>query len=131
VIKHNDTGWRQQVSTAVSIKEMADLLGKTVQVKIDGFSVPMEIHDVKIAYGNKRLLVSPVGGHGEMWVDASRADVVFSVGKPEQHTKDNNTDTDTGKVRAWARERGIHVNHRGRIPTPIMDQYLRETVGSK
>ncbi len=121
------------MSITVSIRQMADLLGQTVQVKIDGFSVPMEIHDVKIAYGNKRFLVSPVGGSGEMWVDASRADVALPEGKPEQRTSEDKTtrDTEAGRIRAWARERGIHVNYRGRIPAPVMDQYLRETAGNK
>lgn len=115
------------MSITVSIREMADLLGKTVQVKIDGFSVPMTINDVKIAYGNKRLLVSPLGGSGEQWIDASRADVALPVGKPVQSRAVEAHKTDAGKVRAWARERGIHVNYRGRIPMPVLDQYRRET----
>jgi hypothetical protein len=57
----------------MSVKEMADLIGATVQVKVEGFTVPMVVSDVKIAYGNKRLLVSPVGGTGQSWVDAARA----------------------------------------------------------
>lgn len=56
----------------MSIKEMADLVGNTVQVKVETFTVPMVIEDVKIAYGNKRLLVAPIGGSGKSWVDASR-----------------------------------------------------------
>lgn len=119
------------MSVAISIREMADLLGQTVQVKIDGFTVPMEINDVKIAYGNKRLLVTPIGGSGEMWVDATRADVALPVGKPTQrhagdHPKAQPEVTEAGRIRAWARERGIHVNYRGRIPAPVLDQYRRE-----
>ena len=56
----------------MSVKEMSDLIGTTVQIKVETFTVPMVISDVKIAYGNKRLLVSPVGGNGQSWVDASR-----------------------------------------------------------
>ena len=35
--------------------------------------------------------------------------------------------TDTHRVREWAREHGIHVNDRGRVPADIKDRYRRAT----
>lgn len=56
----------------MSIAEMSKMLGQTVQVKMEAFTVPMTVRDVKVAYGNLRYLVSPSGGSGEAWVDSAR-----------------------------------------------------------
>lgn len=119
----------------MGVKEMIGLIGTTVMVKVDGFTVPMTISDAKTAYGNKRFLVSPVGGSGESWVDASRVD--SGVAKPSAPAakpaalSSVEIDSETGRIRAWARDRGIHVNERGRIPTQVMNQYLMETGSSQ
>jgi hypothetical protein len=114
---------------------MIGLIGTTVMIKVDGFSVPMTINDAKTAYGNRRFLVSPVGGSGESWVDASRVD--SGVAKPSAPAakpaalSSVEIDSETGRIRAWARDRGIHVNERGRIPTQVMNQFLMETESSQ
>ena len=119
----------------MGVKEMIGLIGTTVMVKVDGFTVPMTISDAKTAYGNKRFLVSPVGGSGESWVDASRVD--SGVAKPSAPAakpaalSSVEIDSETGRIRAWARDRGIHVNERGRIPTQVMNQFLMETESSQ
>jgi len=119
----------------VGVKEMIGLIGTTVMIKVDGFSVPMTINDAKTAYGNRRFLVSPVGGSGESWVDASRVD--SGVAKPSAPAakpaalSSVEIDSETGRIRAWARDRGIHVNERGRIPTQVMNQFLMETESSQ
>ena len=118
--------------STMGFREMAEMIGTTVRVKVEGFTVPMTISDVKIAYGNKRLLVSPIGGSGEAWVDASRA-TPMSISTPARPKAASKTvsekaeapSTEAGKIRAWAKGRGIHVNERGRIPEPVMSEYLK------
>lgn len=56
----------------MSYADFARLIGTTVQIKVENFTVPVVISDVKNAYGNTRYLVSPVGGTGTAWVDSSR-----------------------------------------------------------
>lgn len=127
------------MSANTNVKEMVDLIGTTVRVKVEGFYVPMTISDVKIAYGNKRLLVSPVGGEGESWIDSSRVTTLTEPprtqpkSQPEKVNRKSNAEevpSEAGKIRAWARSRGIHVNERGRIPTPVIDQYHKETLAA-
>lgn len=129
--------------STMGFKEMADMIGKTVRVKVEGFTVPMTISDVKVAYGNKRLLVSPIGGSGEAWVDASRATTMSMSttaatsrtarvpGRKASVTTKQETvqPTEAGKIRAWAKERGIHVNERGRIPEPVLNEYQKTQGG--
>lgn len=117
--------------STMGFREMAEMIGTTVRVRVEGFTVPMTISDVKVAYGNKRLLVSPIGGSGEAWVDASRA-TPMSISTPARpkasKTASEKTEapsTEAGKIRAWAKGRGIHVNERGRIPEPVMREYLK------
>jgi len=54
----------------MSIIEMASMIGTTIQVKDSsrGTSYPALVKDVKIVWGATRVLVSPVGGSGEAWV---------------------------------------------------------------
>lgn len=61
---------------SVSFAEMSKVIGSTVQVKVEAFTVPMVVRDVKTAYGNLRYLVAPSGGTGEAWVDAGRVRVI-------------------------------------------------------
>jgi len=35
----------------------------------------------------------------------------------------------TGDIRAWARQRGVAVSDRGRIPASVVEQYLAATQG--
>lgn len=69
-----EEGNKMTATAAVSLTEMVGIIGTTALVRVEGttFSVPMTISDVKVSYGNKRYLVSPVGGTGQAWVDASR-----------------------------------------------------------
>jgi hypothetical protein len=61
-------------------KQMIPAVGETVIVRVESFQVRMRILDAKSAYGNVRLLVTPVTGEGEAWIDCSRIVRVF--GKP-------------------------------------------------
>jgi hypothetical protein len=53
-------------------KELIVAVGQTVTVKVEKWDIPMVVKDAKVAYGTPRVLVAPVSGEGEAWVDLSR-----------------------------------------------------------
>jgi hypothetical protein len=55
-----------------SIRELAALIGTrgSVNVRADVWMI-VEVDDVRVAYGETQLRVTPVAGHGYMWVNAS------------------------------------------------------------
>ena len=120
------------MSTVATAREMAEMIGTTVQVKVESFQVPMTVTDAKVAYGNRRLLVSPIGGRGQAWVDASRIEPQRSQKSTPQDERGSRPEetTESALARVWAKSRGIHVNTRGRIPAPILKEY-REAVAGK
>ena len=56
--------------------ESQKIIGARALLRVEAFSVMVEVMDVKQAYGNTRYLVEPIGGHGEAWVDKSRIKIV-------------------------------------------------------
>lgn len=56
----------------MSIKEMAENIGREGAITMDGVRVYVRILDVKQAYGNLRYLITPLEGIGQTWVDARR-----------------------------------------------------------
>lgn len=56
----------------MDVKQAAEYIGKTVTVRLESLAVACKVLDVKQAYGNWRLLVEPVAGSGQQWVDVSR-----------------------------------------------------------
>lgn len=54
-------------------RDQAERLGTIGKLLIaEGLLVEVRILDAKSAYGQERLLVSPVSGSGEAWVKADR-----------------------------------------------------------
>jgi hypothetical protein len=53
-------------------KMMGAAIGQEVNVRSEGWIIPMLVVDVKSAWGAVRLLVCPLRGSGEAWVDLSR-----------------------------------------------------------
>ena len=51
---------------------MIQAVGHTVQVRVEKWFIPMTVLDAKSAYGVPRILVTPVSGEGEAWVDLNR-----------------------------------------------------------
>lgn len=45
----------------------------------DGLTVLVTVTSVKVCYGRPRLLVSPLSGSGQVWVDASRVQFTEEV----------------------------------------------------
>jgi len=63
----------------MTMLESQKIIGANAFLRVEAFSVMVEIMDVKQAYGNTRYLVEPIGGHGEAWVDKSRIKIVEGV----------------------------------------------------
>jgi len=63
----------------MSALESQKIIGAKALLRVEAFSVMVEVMDVKQAYGNTRYLVEPIGGHGEAWVDKSRIKIVEAV----------------------------------------------------
>ena len=53
-------------------RQMIPAIGQVVVVRMESFGVDMLVKDVKQAWGQTRLLVAPINGTGEAWVDCSR-----------------------------------------------------------
>jgi len=56
----------------MSVKELSKAIDTTALLSEGGLSFPVLIKDAKIAYGQARYLVSPIGGRGEVWVNQER-----------------------------------------------------------
>lgn len=53
--------------------------------------------------------------------------VTASVGRPSRTRTTAANGSSNKKIRAWAKERGLHVNNRGRISGDIIARYEAET----
>jgi len=56
----------------MSAKEMVTLLGCEYLLTVDAFTIVVTVEDVKMAYGQARAFVQPVGGTGSAWVSVDR-----------------------------------------------------------
>ena len=58
----------------MTVVEMAARIGQRVLIVagIGGIRFAAVIEDVKLSYGQERVLVRPVDGSGSAWVDVSR-----------------------------------------------------------
>jgi len=54
----------------MTFRQATEIIGKKIDINLDGLMVPVKILDVKTAYGNLRFRVS--AGLNSKWVDASR-----------------------------------------------------------
>ena len=61
-------------------RQMIPAIGQVVVVRMESFGVDMLVKDVKQAWGQTRLLVSPINGTGEAWVDCSRCSRGYDAG---------------------------------------------------
>lgn len=55
-------------------RQMMVAIGQVVRVRMENFTINMVVKDVKQAWGQTRLLVTPINGAGtgEAWIDCSR-----------------------------------------------------------
>lgn len=52
-----------------TIKEMAEDIGKEVNIRIGALTIAVTVQDVKNSYGKTRWLVTPISGAGQIWVE--------------------------------------------------------------
>jgi hypothetical protein len=64
-------------------------------------------------------------GQLERYVKAARK-VTGPAGRPARVRRTTENDARNKEIRNWARERGLDVNERGRIPADMMAQYEAE-----
>ena len=60
------------MSQPSQLRELVARIGKTGLFQTESLRVPVTILDVKMAYGEGRYQVAPVGGTGTQWVAARR-----------------------------------------------------------
>jgi hypothetical protein len=53
-------------------KYMNPAIGQTVLIRVEGWTIPVTVRDVKSAWGKIRLQVEPVMGTGLQWVEMDR-----------------------------------------------------------
>lgn len=53
-------------------KNMSAAIGAQVSIRMENLLINAEVLDAKAAYGKPRLLVRPLAGHGEQWVELCR-----------------------------------------------------------
>lgn len=58
------------------LAKVVAMIGKKVMWKVEGMKVPVEIMDIKVAYGKVRYLIKSEFG-GEKWVDGDR---IYEIG---------------------------------------------------
>lgn len=56
----------------LTVQTMQSMIGKIVELRFEYLSVSAEVIDAKSSYGKVRLLVKPVSGSGQQWIEESR-----------------------------------------------------------
>jgi hypothetical protein len=59
----------------MSIKELSKAIDTTALLSEGVLSFPVLIKDAKMAYGQARYLITPIGGKGEVWVNKERVKI--------------------------------------------------------
>ncbi len=61
-----------QLAAASTAADLIRLVGQTVEVRAESFRIPCKVRDAKRVYGVVRVLVAPVHGEGEQWIQLDR-----------------------------------------------------------
>jgi hypothetical protein len=56
----------------MSVKGLAMMIGQEYEITEGPFTFRVLVDDVKVAYGQSRAYVAPVGGEGWAWVSVDR-----------------------------------------------------------
>ena len=56
----------------MTVAQMATLVGQEGLLRVERLQVQVRVVDVRTVYGRLQLLVEPVAGSGQQWVDADR-----------------------------------------------------------
>ena len=90
---------------------------ETVQFGLDGTRYEIDLNSGHAGKLREEL---------ERYVKAARK-VTGSAGRPARVRRGSENDARNKVIRDWAREKGLDVNDRGRIPGGIVAQYEAET----
>jgi hypothetical protein len=71
---------------AITATEMSPALGQRILVKFESMRVLCTVLDVKNVYGRERLLVAPIEGNGQQWVELSRIAILGQSDKPAHYS---------------------------------------------
>lgn len=101
---------------------MAQRVEVTLEDDIDGspadetvrFALNGTSYEIDLSSKNARALRKSLGKYIEHSRKASGA---------SRQVRGSRKRTDTSAVRAWAKERGMEINERGRIPASVMKEY--------
>ena len=88
---------------------------ETVQFGLDGVTYEIDLNEENAAA--LRDAVAVYVGHGRR-VSGRR-----SAGKASSGRARRSVSSETAQIRAWAKEQGLAVNERGRVPADIVAQY--------
>lgn len=58
--------------------QMIPAVGQDVMVRMESLSVSCKVLDVKCSYGRPRLLIAPLSGGGQQWIETSRITAVVN-----------------------------------------------------
>ena len=64
--------------------EMMPVIGQIVVLRCESMEVHCKVTDVKHVWGKARLLVTPMAGTGEQWVELGRVIRLFGVAPSQQ-----------------------------------------------
>ena len=56
----------------MKVSDLAVRIGQVGYLRSEAFRVPVRVLDGKMSYGEPRYLVTPEGGEGQAWVNATR-----------------------------------------------------------
>ncbi len=56
----------------MTVREMRRAVGQTVLVRMEAWAVPCMVTDARFVWGRPQLLVAPVSGQGEAWIELGR-----------------------------------------------------------
>lgn len=56
----------------MKVSDLAVRIGQVGYLRTEAFRVPVRILEGKMSYGEPRYLVTPEGGEGQAWVNATR-----------------------------------------------------------
>jgi hypothetical protein len=54
---------------------LSEYRGRTGKISLDGLHVGVKIADARVRFGHLDLLVTPVNGDGEKWIESRRVNI--------------------------------------------------------
>lgn len=56
----------------MNASELTKLVGKQGTITLEGLTIPVTTKDARMSFGGCHVLIEPVHGSGEKWVEAKR-----------------------------------------------------------